>query len=75
MFFFFLTFQCCLCDVAQKSSSEEETMDTTEVEKFFALWKDNGQEQMETQMVNATNMVKIYRTIVCFLDTIIMSGL
>lgn len=66
---FFLTSQC-LCDGAQKSSSEEETMDTTEVEKFFALWKDNGQEQMETQMVNATNIVKIYRTIVYFSHTV-----
>lgn len=33
-------------------------MDTTEVEKFFALWKDNSQEQMETQMVNAKNVSK-----------------
>lgn len=44
-------------DGAQKSSSDEETMDTTEVEKFFAVWKDNSQEQMETQMVNATNAI------------------
>lgn len=42
------------CGVAQKSSSEEETMETTQVEKFFALWKDNSQEKMETQIVNTT---------------------
>lgn len=40
-------------------------MDTTEVEKFFAHWKDNSQEQMETQMVNK------YKKNVYFFDTII----
>lgn len=34
-------------------------MDTTEVEKFFALWKDDGQEKGETQMVNTRNITVV----------------
>lgn len=44
-------------------------MDTTEVEKFFALWKDNSQEQMETQMVNTKKNAAIYRKTAYFLKT------